>query len=88
MKAAGTVAGVRITHPDKPMFPELGITKLDVARYYEGVASRMLRHLEGRPLTLVLCPTGVGEGCQYLRHTKVWGMPGRIARNSRARSPA
>jgi bifunctional non-homologous end joining protein LigD len=55
------------------MFPELGITKLDVARYYEGAAARMLPHLEGRPLTLVFCPTGVGDGCQYLRHSKVWG---------------
>ena len=55
------------------MFPELGISKLDVARYYEAIAPVMLPHLTGRPLTLVFCPTGVGEGCQYLRHTKVWG---------------
>jgi bifunctional non-homologous end joining protein LigD len=69
----GVVAGVRITHPDKLMFPKLGITKLDLARYYESVSPRMLPHLSGRPLTLVFCPTGVGEGCQYLRHSKVWG---------------
>jgi bifunctional non-homologous end joining protein LigD len=68
-----SVAGVRITHPDKMMFPELGLTKLDIASYYEGVARHMLPHLKGRPLTLVSCPTGVGEGCMYLRHTKVWG---------------
>jgi bifunctional non-homologous end joining protein LigD len=67
------VAGVRITHPDKLMFPELGLTKLDIAKYYESVGNRMLPHLKGRPLTLVFCPTGVGEGCTYLRHTKVWG---------------
>jgi bifunctional non-homologous end joining protein LigD len=68
-----TVAGVRITHPDKLMFPGLGLTKLDIAKYYESVADRMLPHLKGRPLTLVFCPAGVGEGCTYLRHTKVWG---------------
>ena len=67
------VAGVRITHPDKLMFPELGLTKLDIARYYARVAPRMLPHLAGRPLTLVFCPAGVGEGCTYLRHSKVWG---------------
>jgi bifunctional non-homologous end joining protein LigD len=72
-KAGPVVAGVRITHPDKLMFPELGITKLDVARYYDSVAPQMLPHLKGRPLTLVFCPTGVGEGCQYLRHSKIWG---------------
>jgi bifunctional non-homologous end joining protein LigD len=67
------VAGVRITHPDKLMFPELGLTKLDIATYYESVGTRMLPHLKGRPLTLVFCPTGVAKGCTYLRHTKVWG---------------
>jgi bifunctional non-homologous end joining protein LigD len=72
-KAGLVVAGVHITHPDKLMFPELGITKLDVARYYDAVAPQMLPHLKGRPLTLVFCPTGVGEGCQYLRHPKLWG---------------
>lgn len=55
------------------MFPELGLTKLDIAQYYESIAPRMLPHLKGRPLTLMLCPTGVGEGCTYLRHSKVWG---------------
>ena len=68
-----TVAGVRITHPDKLMFPALSITKLDIARYYEAVSPWMLPHLKGRPLTLVFCPTGVGKGCTYLRHAKVWG---------------
>jgi len=77
------VAGVRITHPDKLMFPELGLTKLDIARYYERVAPRMLPHLIGRPLTLVFCPAGVGEGCAYLRHSKVWGP--RVIRRVRIR---
>ena len=70
---APVVAGVRITHPDKLMFPRLGLTKLDIAKYYESVGKWMLPHVKGRPLTLVFCPTGVGEGCTYLRHTKVWG---------------
>ena len=72
-RAEPIVAGVRITHPDKLMFPRLGLTKLDIAKYYESIAERMLPHLKGRPLTLVFCPTGVGEGCTYLRHTKLWG---------------
>ena len=67
------VAGVRITHPDKLMFPRLGLTKLDIAKYYAAIGRWMLPHLRGRPLTLVFCPTGVGAGCTYLRHTKVWG---------------
>src|SRR5688572_30206565 len=55
------------------MFPALGLTKLDIAVYHEAVARWMLPHLKGRPLTLVFCPTGVGVGCTYLRHSKVWG---------------
>jgi bifunctional non-homologous end joining protein LigD len=55
------------------MFPELGLTKLDIAQYYASVAPVMLPHLRGRPLTLVICPSGVGKGCPYLRHSKVWG---------------
>ena len=71
--SSASVAGVTITHPEKVMFPGLGITKLDLARYYEAVAARMLPHIVGRPLTLVFCPKGLGEGCQYLRHSKLWG---------------
>ena len=67
------VAGVRITHPDKLMFPRLGLTKHDIATYYATVGKWMMPHVNGRPLTLVFCPTGVGEGCTYLRHTKLWG---------------
>jgi bifunctional non-homologous end joining protein LigD len=55
------------------MFPRLGLTKLDIAKYYEAVGKWMMPHVKGRPLTLVFCPTGVGEGCTYLRHTKLWG---------------
>ena len=55
------------------MFPRLGLTKLDIATYYSTVGKWMMPHAKGRPLTLVFCPTGVGEGCAYLRHTKLWG---------------
>jgi len=35
---AATVAGVRISHPDRPIYPDLGITKVDFARYFEAIA--------------------------------------------------
>ena len=71
------VAGVRISHPDRVMYPQEGLTKLDVARYYEAVRDRMLRHLAGRPLTLVRCGDGLPTGvmrtdCIYMKHSKVW----------------
>jgi bifunctional non-homologous end joining protein LigD len=66
------VQGVRITHPDRILYPDLGLTKLDVAKYYEGVAEWIVPHLRGRPLTLVRCPEGMRGGCSYMKHSKVW----------------
>ena len=52
---------VEITHPDRVLFPDIGLTKADLADYYRRVAARMLPYLKGRPLTLVRYPDGVGE---------------------------
>ena len=67
------VAGIRISHPDRPIYPDLGISKLDLARYFDAVGSWILPHVRGRPLTLVHCPSGVAGGCLFLRHAKAWG---------------
>jgi bifunctional non-homologous end joining protein LigD len=68
-RAAGAaVAGVTITHPDRVIDPEQGLTKLELARYYERVAPRILPHLEDRPLTLVRCPEGTTKPCFYQKH--------------------
>ena len=55
------VAGreVAITNPGKVYFPEAGITKLDVARYYLAVAEGALRGAGGRPNVLVRYPNGI-----------------------------
>jgi bifunctional non-homologous end joining protein LigD len=50
---------VRLTHPDKLLYPDAGITKRDFAEYYVATAERMLPHVAGRPLTIVRCPDGV-----------------------------
>jgi bifunctional non-homologous end joining protein LigD len=66
------VAGVRITHPERVLYTEPLITKLDLARYYERVADWILPHVAGRPLTLVRCPEGLSGKCFYMKHSKVW----------------
>jgi bifunctional non-homologous end joining protein LigD len=66
------VGGVRISSPDRVVYPDLGLTKLDVARYYDAVADAMLPHLRGRPLTLLHCPEGLAGGCRFMKHSKVW----------------
>ena len=50
-----------ITHPDKVLFPEDGITKGELAAYYESLAPVILPHLRGRPLTMERYPAGIGE---------------------------
>jgi bifunctional non-homologous end joining protein LigD len=50
-----------ITHPDKVLFPEDGITKGDLAAYYEAIAPVMLPHLRARPVTMERYPAGIGE---------------------------
>ena len=50
-----------ITHPDKVLFPDEGITKGELAAYYEAIAPVMLPHLRGRPLTMERYPAGIGQ---------------------------
>jgi len=51
---------VTVTNPDKVLFPQAGHTKLDLARYYLGVATGALQGSGGRPNVLVRYPNGVG----------------------------
>ncbi len=50
-----------ITHPDKVLFPDEGITKGELAAYYETIALVMLPHIRGRPITMERYPSGIGE---------------------------
>src|ERR671914_637196 len=62
------IAGVRLTSPDKVLYPEQGTTKRDLAEYYLAVADHILPHVARRPITLVRCPTGRQKKCFYQRH--------------------
>jgi bifunctional non-homologous end joining protein LigD len=50
-----------ITHPGKVLFPDDGITKGDLAAYYDAMAPVMLPHLRGRPITMERYPAGIGK---------------------------
>ena len=52
---------ITITHPEKVLFPEDGITKGDLAAYYEMVAPLMLPHINARPVTMERYPAGIGN---------------------------
>jgi bifunctional non-homologous end joining protein LigD len=50
-----------ITHPEKVLFPDDGITKGELAAYYEAIAPAMLPHIRARPITMERYPRGIGE---------------------------
>ncbi len=62
------VAGIALSNPDKPYFPEAGITKRALAEYYAAVADRLLPHIARRPLSLLRCPDGRSRACFYQKH--------------------
>src|SRR5574338_1284554 len=67
-ESALTLHGVTITHPDRLVFEEGGITKGDVARYYAAVAPFLLEEIRDRPISLLRCPSGITADCFYQRN--------------------
>jgi len=57
-----------LSHPDKVLFPELGLTKRELWDYYELVSEFMLPHVLNRPLTLLRCPEGRQKQCFFQKH--------------------
>ncbi|HEX8987538.1 MAG TPA: DNA ligase D [Rhodocyclaceae bacterium] len=62
------VAGVRLTHPDRLMWPDAGLTKSDLAHYYERIAEWIVPQLARRPLSLLRCPDGSAAQCFFQKH--------------------
>jgi bifunctional non-homologous end joining protein LigD len=58
---------IKLTHPDKILYPESKITKLDLAQYYDHIQEWILPYLVNRPLTIVRCPENYKE-CFYQKH--------------------
>jgi bifunctional non-homologous end joining protein LigD len=59
----------KLTHPERILYPEMGVTKLGLAQYYAQVAEWILPHLVDRPLSLLRCPAGQSAGkCFFQKH--------------------
>ena len=57
-----------LTSPEKIVFEKEKIRKKDIAEFYAKVAPRLVPFLRDRPLSLVRCPSGVGESCFFRRN--------------------
>lgn len=62
------VGGVSLTNPDRILYPEQGITKLELAQYFYDVADWIMPHLADRPLMIRRCPEGHQKDCFYQKH--------------------
>lgn len=67
-KKSAAVCGVALTHPDRVVYPDKGLSKLDIARYYAAAAKRMLPHAGGRIVSAVRCHGGADKACFYKKH--------------------
>ncbi len=69
MKAAATPElPVRLTHPDRVLWPDVGVTKQGLAEFYAEIWKWIAPYVFDRPLSLVRCPGGVDAGCFFQKH--------------------
>ena len=67
-KATAESFGIRISNPDRVIYPESGITKGQLADYYAQVGALMMVDTARRPVTLIRCPQGRGKHCFFQKH--------------------
>lgn len=63
--------GIEVSHPERVVFPDIGLTKGELVEYYVRIADHLLPHVQGRPLTMQIAPKGVGaEGVTYVKERR------------------
>lgn len=67
-RASSDRLGIRLTHPERILWDEAGITKQGLADFYAEIANWILPHIARRPLSLLRCPSGTGAKCFFAKH--------------------
>ena len=71
------IGNIRITSPEREVFPDAGCTKRDIACHYDRVGARMIEAMGHCPLSLLRCPDGIGGDCFFQKHPGK-GWPGAL----------
>jgi bifunctional non-homologous end joining protein LigD len=71
-------ASLRVSHPERVVDPESGITKIELVRYYALVAPLMMEHLKRRPIAMVRAPEGIGHELFFQKHLDRYKMKGMV----------
>jgi bifunctional non-homologous end joining protein LigD len=79
-KAAPPTRRIKLTHPERIYWPDVGITKAQLVDYYAEVWPWIAPHVTGRPLALLRCPDGVGGRQQFFQKHEWKGMNAAILR--------
>jgi len=74
--ADAALKSIVLTHPERVLDPDSGLTKRGLAEYLALVADWMLPHIAGRPISFVRCPGGVGKACFFQKHSESKLPPG------------
>ena len=77
MKSGGVppAVSIKVTNPERVIDPSTGLKKVDLVRYYESIAERILPHLRDRPVSLVRAPEGIAGELFFQKHPET-RMPG------------
>ncbi len=61
-------AGITLSSPHKVLYPDVGVTKLDLANYYAMISPYIMSYVADRPISLVRCPEGIDGERFFQRH--------------------
>ena len=68
MQKEVSISEHRLTHPERVLWEDAGVTKEGLAEFYASIAEWVLPHIANRVLSLVKCPSGADEKCFYAKH--------------------